>query len=236
MQWCSDLLMEEGLGKEIYDKIHTIPAEILSDVEQDEENYVKNMKYISEIQKRFERNRRRLSSTGTCKKIVAELITIYKEVFSDIVAITVLDCDRDEYRKAFYISEGNNIFSNEGVSPVEQEIRQDIMDLVMFLDAEPEGVLQEDMGLLSEAGYDEDNTLYANLPRYVWLIEQLKEYAEECHKKIQERLFDQKRAAIVRDVRQIYRLLGDSDSEYASVYSKISNCVAEYRKMVRQYS
>lgn len=236
MQWCSDLLMEEGLGKEIYDKIHTIPAEILSDVEQDEENYVKNMKYISEIQKRFERNRRRLSSTGTCKKIVAELITIYKEVFSDIVAITVLDCDRDEYRKAFYISEGNNIFSNEGVSPVEQEIRQDIMDLVMFLDAEPEGVLQEDMGLLSEAGYDEDNTLYANLPRYVWLIEQLKEYAEECHKKIQERLSDQKRAAIVRDVRQIYRLLGDSDSEYASVYSKISNCVAEYRKMVRQYS
>lgn len=238
MQWCSDLLMEEGLGKAVYDVIHTIPDEVLSEVEDDEQNYVKNMRYIARIQKEIERNRRRLSSSGTCKRIVAELIMIYQEVFSDIVAITILECKREEYRNAFYISEGSNIFSNEGVVPIQQEIRQNIIDEVMFPDVERGEDEQENMGLTDETEWgqelDEDNTLYANLSRFVWVNDQLENYAKECRERITKRLSGEEYQEIAKEVRETYNFFGDPDSKYDHIYNKMCSCIAEYRKMVKK--
>lgn len=238
IQWCSEMLMEEGSGKEIYDIIHTIPEEILLSIEGDKENYVNNMRNIYEIQKKLERNRKRLSNTGTFKVIVVDLLTVYKEVFSDIVAITVLNCDRDDYRNAFYISEGSNIFPNEGILPIDQEIRQNIMDKVMFQNKQPDGKQSGDINEVFKTGYDtwcdEDDMLRAKLSQFVWVNDLLEKYARACRVKIQERLSDQKYSAVIDEIRQIYELFKDPASEYDQIYEKISICIAEYRKMVRQ--
>lgn len=238
IQWCSEMLMEEGSGKEIYDIIHTIPEEILLSIEGDKENYVNNMRNIYEIQKKLERNRKRLSNTGTFKVIVVDLLTVYKEVFSDIVAITVLNCDRDDYRNAFYISEGSNIFPNEGILPIDQEIRQNIMDEVMFQNKQPDGKQSGDINEVFKTGYDtwcdEDDMLRAKLSQFVWVNDLLEKYARACRVKIQERLSDQKYSAVIDEIRQIYELFKEPASEYDQIYEKISICIAEYRKMVRQ--
>ena len=45
---------------------------------------------------------------------------------------------------------------------------------------------------------------------------------------------DQKYSAVIDEIRQIYELFKEPASEYDQIYEKISICIAEYRKMVRQ--
>lgn len=62
----------------------------------------------------------------------------------------------------------------------------------------------------------------------------MEKYARACRVKIQERLSDQKYSAVIDEIRQIYELFKDPASESDQIYEKISICIAEYRKMVRQ--
>lgn len=45
-------------------------------------------------------------ASNTMVKIIHQELTIYREAFSDIIAITLLQCDETAFEEAFYVSEG----------------------------------------------------------------------------------------------------------------------------------
>lgn len=235
MSWSADLFMEEGLGKEISEIIHSIPSNVLSEIEKDKENYVENMRCIARIQKNLDRNRKRASYTGIMPHILKDLITVYQEVFSDIVAVTILKCEREDYINAFCVSEGKHVIDDQGISSMEHEIRQKIMDMVVFGYTgydEPEQDDKEQEFLQEDGGMSEEDRLYIGLTQFEWVEKSLKDYACACRKKIEERLEDAERSKLVKKIRDVYNLLGESGSECECIFETMSNCIAEYRRMV----
>lgn len=100
---CIHVLEARGRGS-VYEIIWKIPQNVqeLSSAE----SFAEDMRYVYRMQKQFDNNRRILLSSGVLQVIIHELLKVYKEAFSDMVALAILDCENRYFHETFGISEG----------------------------------------------------------------------------------------------------------------------------------
>lgn len=237
---CTKLLSGTGIGVRVSKAIYEIPSDIMAYVEKEKTDYVASMRYIWNIQKQVDNNRQLLLVSGELRNMIRTLIEVYQEVFADVFAVNVLNCDESAYRKAFQVSEGT--VDKEGRKPIRQDLRERTISQVVFHkqdteiqgDGMPSHKLEHDIrlkNLLSDAQVDKDFT--DRLLNSVWVYQHLCEYAEMCYAKMGEWLESEENGNDVEQIRTVYRMFTSQNHSSSEIYSLISKCIAEYRMQVR---
>lgn len=219
---CEELLADERYG--IYPEIYQIPSTLLEKIKNDKENYVKNMEEISSLQRQFDHNRRELLANGVSARIFKKLIEVYQEVFSDIVAVTILDADMEFYEEAFRISEGAPLSIEDG--GVEALVRERVMETIY------DGAKMTETGVAGDEKEDIPR-IEAELFMYNGTLEMLDRYARTCYKDINELISEDKKQETLQKLREIFKMFG-GEREYTcqEIYDMIIEKIHEYENEV----
>lgn len=156
-----------------------------------------------------ERAKKALINDKTSEVIKLEL-KIYKEIFSDIVAVKLLRYDKEAFREAMCISEGVNVSSEES------ERRERVMS-----------ALGEKIGWSSSEKENLDNA-----------DQLLFEYADECNNWLDGKLqVEGELGDFLGNVRSLYQLFAETDTkeEFANchkVYDAILKCITSIKQNI----
>src|SRR5699024_6113340 len=104
------------------------PDELAAYLEREE-----NLEYyeiISSIQKHMNRNRMELLTSEKMKELVDEVFQVYREIFSDIAAVSILECDFRTFEESFSVSEGVLLNVNSSDRKME-EIRRYMVSQIL---------------------------------------------------------------------------------------------------------
>lgn len=199
-----------------------VPKELEDELLRDRSTYVTQMKFLTRIQNHIQENWKTLLRTMDCEEVIEEMFTISREVFSDMVALAVLECSKEDFYEAFSASEGVPI--DDSNCPVTQCFRQDIADRVVY--GNPR--LEFDYNLVEHSARE-------GLYQYYGIKEYLEEYARACYKQIQQRLVKPNIQPIVKEIRDFYHLISQGENgAQLDVYAKISQYIGEYGLDVRK--
>ncbi len=215
----------------VYKAIWNLSDNITERAWYEEDYRVNDMKYIYKVQQHFDDNRSRLLISGYIEKIFPELIRLYREVFSDIAAVTILDCKENDFKKSFFASEGKPV--DESNTTSERKIRELILSKVIFKCGSIDDNSENLWCVKDENGnIDMLKSMYS----YVWLKSHLTEYAEECHKTLRTHIDnDHSHKTIANEVKYFYRLFID-DFEYScyDIYNQIITRVYDYTSEIEK--
>lgn len=233
LQWCADVLEEEGEDAVVYNVIDEIkiPVSMCEDKE-----YVDNMRFLYKFQQYLQRNRKMLVHTGIIQQyFVKEIITLYKEVFADIVAIAVLDCEKTDYLNAFFLSA--DTLKEDSNIKMQQQIRKRVADIVVFNRTQRDMCQRTYKGsslIDKRQNVSLDLWLKNNIQDYDWIYEELTNYADKCYQVIKERS-EKEYSDITENIRQMYQMFRDLNYDYSQIYAKISECITKYKDLVKEY-
>ena len=218
-----NLLSDTGSGQSIQDILYTIPDEIINDLNLKEnfDEYLMYLQFINKIQTTLDLNRKQLLISDVINKIVTSLICVYQEVFSDLAAVTILECTPDDYKETFSISEGVNI-SKKGITK-EQQLREYIIQKTVFNLENATMPIQKHI-LEFESKAEE---IYANLYYYTGVQSHLLAYAKECYKSLCT-MRDNNRAN-VEIVKDKYNMFTSSQMTTGQIYEEMQQCIQEYK-------
>lgn len=210
--------------------LHSIPQDILNKVKANQETFLDNMRYIYTLQVDLEINRGNLLVSGKLERIILELIKIYREVFSDMVAIAILNCSKEDFREAFCVSEG--IVIDERNRPDEQKIREEIAKIVVF-----ESNLSKKINIPIRTKNGQIDLL-GNLYSYIWVQDYLIKYADESYENLQKMIELPEKIKQVQQLRELFVLFrGDREANCFEIFKQINNCIYSYmEKTKEQYS
>ena len=227
-QLCFNVISDEGIGVEIKDIIFNIPNEVMRLIEEDKAQYVSRMQYVYEVQCVLDKNRKILLSSQFIEILVRILINLYQEVFSDMIALTILDCCEQDFHEAFFVSEGMK--SANGIKKIQQQIREDIAKEVVYED-ESEQYFENKMDEESNSCVDEESLL-VNIVNYEWFNNYLIEYAEECKIKIKNHIITVQ--PHINKIRGVYEKFNSMECDCMDIYECINDCIDSYTKNVEE--
>lgn len=93
------------------------------------------------LESQLDKNRERLlTSQRTITEVIDELIQVYREVFSDMAAFCLLQCNRKEFSEAFNVSEGKLLLRDSHTTDIQKRVRERIACKVF----EPEAAALEE--------------------------------------------------------------------------------------------
>lgn len=190
---------------------------------------------LYEVQKKLNANRISLQTSGVMENIIRELILLYREVFSDIAAISILKCDEKTFKEAYDVSEGN-----KGGRSLQQKVRDDIAANIFWKqESTKQKQLRKESGeesvksVMTRGGDCERNRgpkkLFENMYSYIWVRDELLSYAESSYAAIEERLhkIGPQRLKKVRDFYEMFNgTLGERSSD--DIYEYMMGCIQEY--------
>lgn len=218
---CEEAFMNE---RGIYQKIYALPADIESKLKEENQDYIGNIKEIQSLQYEFDQNRKEILASGVIRKLVPELLKMYQEVFSDMVAVALLKFDVDLYKEAIRISEGMNF--EEGKYNLEMQVRENI---IIYIHGEGEitGVMREDSL--------ERNRLLKELYAYNSSIDMLKEYAGKCYNDIKE--YSEQKQQKVGEIREMFLMFSGQHDKCScqEIYKSINEKIKDYNDEVKKY-
>lgn len=164
-------------------------------------------KMLYNIQMKLNDCRISLQTSGVMESIIKELIWVYREVFSDLTAIAILQCDKKTFMEAYDVSEGNH-----GPRNIQQKVRDYIADLIFWKKGTGEEENFRAGSKQQETAWEESESnrpgnrnnvekLYKNMYFYVWVKPEIMEYAKSSYSALEERLkkVDEERLKSVRD-------------------------------------
>ena len=76
----------------------------------------------------------------TVEEAIEELVQVYREVFSDMAAFCLLQCNMKEFSEAFNVSEGKLLTRDNHAADIQKRVRERIVGKVFF----PEDVEMEE--------------------------------------------------------------------------------------------
>lgn len=199
-----------------------VPKKLEEELLQLRHSYVRQMKFLSQMQREVQKNWINLLGSNDCENVITEMFEITREVFSDMAALAVLKCEEDEFSEAFSASEG--VPMDESNRRARQWFRQDMANRVVF---NGEGLNPEYN--LPEPSAREEFYQYRATQDYI------KAYACKCYGQIQKRL-DHPDVRSVRDkIRAFYRsITARGDFSGVDIYAEISRCIGEYGHEIKQ--
>ncbi len=240
---CLEFLSNEDAG--IYPEIYMISEDVmdlLSGKSHGEKQDILYEQYqmLYQIQAKLDPNRISLQTSGVMESIIEELILVYREVFSDIAAISILDCDEDTFREAYDVSEGNNYERS-----LQQEVRDYIVHTIFWeteckpIDHRESAKEKSDPKNADKRSKDkkdekveEAKKLYTNLYSYIWVKEELLNYANSIKEAIDDRLRQIDKSGVDK-VKSLYKMFSPTEDETErkscrEIYKKMIYCIDEY--------
>lgn len=197
-----------------------IPEELEQKMLEDHKAYVRQMKFLAQIQDQICENWKDLLRSNDCDEVTEEVFTISREIFSDLVALAVLQCEKEEYREAFSASEGVPI--DESNCPVTQWARQDMVDRVVFSISD-----QDAMYNMAEQSAREKLYQYPGVQMY------LKNYADECWEQIQQRFAIGDVQRVQKEIQTFYQLISkECGNHLVNIYAETVARIREYGEEV----
>lgn len=224
------LIDEKGI---VYNLIFEIPMELLE--RTDDANFVNKMRLLYKMEIQFDRHRKRIMATGIMEIIIHQLIKVYREVFSDMAALTILECDKQDFNETFQVSEGTVIESDDKAP--EQRIREKIAEFIMS-GHQNEGEEEVSVGTQDDFYYRPtesiEKTLEENIFSYIWVEKYLKEYAVACHSAIKEHISRQELQKDVEEIREAFCTFRNTETDCDEIYFKINKYIDEYIGKVKE--
>lgn len=217
---CQSWLAEQG--NLLQSLVLRVPKQLERKLLQNRHSYVRQMKFLSQIQKEVQKNWINLLGTNDCVNVITEMFDISREVFSDMAALAILGCTEAEFGDAFSASEG--VLVDESNRRARQWFRQDMANQVAF----------HGQGLDCEFNLPELRAREV-FYQYQGVRDYIRAYACKCYGELQKRL-DKPDVRLVRDeIRLFYRsITAGKNSSKVNIYAEISKRIGEYRQEIKQ--
>lgn len=218
---CYELLEERGI---IHNCIYTFP----DDLEQkfSREDMIEIIPLISEIQNQLDRNRRILiSSQNILDTCISEVVQLFREVFSDLAALAILEYDQQTFSEVFNVSEG--IVSEAG-GDVQRSAREWVVQNIL----EPENSQSDTSDIeltMREGDYipkEWPRSLTTELFTYAQIGEYLMEYSKECYAAIKIQVNIHKKEQ--EEVQNVYKMFSSDETSCNEIYRRIVNIIDDY--------
>ncbi|HJD45212.1 MAG TPA: hypothetical protein H9909_00070 [Candidatus Mediterraneibacter norfolkensis] len=215
--------------KRAHQVIFCLPESIRKEIEKNDEDFIRLMKFTYRIQGYLDGNRRKMQGDRKVRQAIERLIKIYREIFSDVAAMVILGIDENDFREAFKISEGREI--SEENRPEEQMLREKVIHFLL-------NKLPPDRRIFSTSCHSEKEEdlpdaehgrVVEDLFRYGWMQRELLIYAESVCKGMNERVKKSECQKDVQALKEMFNLFkGKPDLECSEIYSHINNSISEY--------
>ena len=234
------VLAEENQG--VHKLIYSCDIRLMTALKKNHKDIRKEMEALRDYQELCDLNRKQLlASENIMTRMIDELITIYREVFSDAAALAILGFDTVYFQEAFDISEGRKDAYKDEARFL---IRENILNSLRQTDSRAEPALLSDpeiTPLMCSTDLGE-NKIY---PRAEVILEYLysydstqlylKLYAEECYNQILKRMNSPIKEDYLRDIREIFQMFtGNINCNGQQIYDRIMEQVNAYIKIVKQ--
>lgn len=233
---CYELLEERGI---IHTCIYTIPDEFISEFSGENTEIVFDL--LSEIQNQLDRNRRLLASSHVIiNSCISELIQVFREVFSDVAALEILNYDMQTFAEVFNVSEGNtsalypapNKTSENDCRDIQCDVRIWIIQRLKEKkkdSASPDLPLTEDNSLLyKEWPFSLKDEFFS----FCWVGKYLEEYASVCSADIRKQL--DKHEKEFDEIQKIYNMFNTDDVPCNVIYKKMVSVIEDYNNSIAQ--
>lgn len=184
---------------------------------------------LYEFQNLMDRNRRILASShNIIDGCIDELIQVFREVFSDVAALTILEYDMQTFSEVFNVSEGDK---NSGKSDIQQTVRKWIIQKVLLY---KKGDSVKDASAPPNTPPQNllnwPHTLKDELFSYSWVGKYLKEYAYACADAVEEQT--KKHINETRSVQELYNIFSNSDTSCTDIYDKMVHVISDYNSEI----
>lgn len=225
LNMCMEVISETQYGKEVLKLLRTVPDSIqqYSDIN----HYKDDIKYICRIQQSLDDNRCLLCKSEILDWLIQATIDVYQEVFSDVVALTLLECEQNDFYESFDVSEG---YKHETTAKV--EYRKWVFEQLNHTTANDKMYIKkrDNYGKIGKEFLDQYlcNDMYNFLPAR----ELIKKYGEECSEAIKKIICEGKNKNDIGRIRHIYKMFLNNEHSCADIYSEICTCIEEYKQEV----
>lgn len=186
---CRAVLANENEG--IYKQIYYLDKRMTALMKRDPDKSHENIEELRNYQDMCNANRKQLLvSKNILDAMIDELLTIYREVFSDIAAREILGFSVKDFREAFDISEGHK---TERTKEARYLMREMILMELNTKNPEDKTGLEGDSKQGGSGGDGEENDsdrmemILKSLYSFTSTQDDLKKYAEKCCEQIKER-------------------------------------------------
>ena len=245
---CYELLEERGI---IHQLIWSVPLDLYS--QNAGYDLAKFAETLNRKQNELDRNRRELfASRGTLDTCIEELVSVYKEIFSDIAAYEILGFDLQAFSETFNVSEGHKTEYDDGKKSY--DIQRTVREQVMQERTNENQEIVKNWGNSSTKNGENSSTkngensstkngdcsvwpgaLKEKLFSYRCVGEYLLEYASECAKMIRERWGTQRDLKEKREeIQTIYRLFENQGKSCEEIYDAIVGTISSYDKKITE--
>lgn len=179
----------------------------------------------------------RCQKTGIIDTCIDELVTVYKEVFSDTAAYKILEFDQRTFSETFSVSEGNQELYHEDKNKtydVQRDVRKAIIQ--RLTEDEKGNSTGQDLDDTEDTSYDSNwpDDLKDNLFSYSWTGDYLYEYAARCAEEIGKIMMTAGKQELVDEIRAIYDLFKDSEASCQKIYEKLIEAISSYERKVTE--
>lgn len=174
------------------------------------------------LESQLDINRERLlTSQRTIEEAIEELVQVYREVFSDMAAFCLLQCNMKEFSEAFNVSEGKLLSGDNHTADIQKRVRERIAGRVF-----PEAEEKEEKEEWNLSGPKNNSK---NIYSFCWTGELLYNYAKKSKEAIEARIENFKAKERLKEQ---YQMFTSEKYTCAELYEKIMESVMEYEKEI----
>lgn len=213
-QICFELVARNG---EVDNAIKEVRRGLI--IRNDDEALPEYVTKLRILESQFDVNRERLlTSQSTIEEVVEELVQVYREVFSDMAAFCLLQCNMKEFSEAFNVSEGKLLSRDSNAADIQKRVRERIAGKV-FSPNTPATEEKVEESILSQK----------NIYSFRWTGELLYKYAKKSRETIEARIenFD-----VTKRLQEQYQMFASEDCTCVEIYEKIMESVMEYEREI----
>lgn len=214
------ITLQEG---DIENAVKELP-ESLKKKFQNSDKFYDYSRYIYQLQTNMIDKIKNMAYTGWMEDIVDRLMCIYREVFSDMAALAILQCDFKDFCEAHQVSEGVKI-SDENVSE-DQCMRELTVNQVVY--GRAERIHIRGFGIKNTEPY-----MLNNIYKYEWIKRDIVQYADGCYKAILNRLNEPECVDIVSNIRYLFNVFKQGNNRNTDVYKAINESNRNYIEAVK---
>ncbi len=213
-------------NSEIERAIQTLPAELETRMEKFDE-FIKYNRLIYKIQSAMKEEMKFITYSGWLEQTVDLVMSTFREVFSDMVAVNILECEFEDFLEAYQVSEGL-VISEDNVSG-EQCMRELAVNQVIFNRQEDDKSHRHGFGIKQTEPY-----VLNNFFGFEWARREIIQYANACHKEIAKRLDQENCKDQIEKIRTLFSLFKNRNKNGYDVQKGISDVNMQYIQNVKK--
>lgn len=222
---CYELLEERGI---IHQIIFKIPSNLQAEFSQEDISAATDI--LCDAQQQLNLNRRRLASSHKIiNACIHELLQIFREIFSDVAALTIIKFTEFEtFSEVFDVSEGNKQQDEEIQKKVREYIIRSLINGKAHDWTPPKTKASSNSSNSSDLEWP--YCLKDNLFTYSWVGKYLENYAFTCADSIKKNLA--KNSEIQKDVKELYMLFASTDFSCHDIYTRMLGTIESYTQEI----